>query len=95
MNVVESGAFQVMGFACLKLLEALEHVDIGQDGTLDNITRESLEVKEANGIYAGLYYRPLYIYSISFFHFSIGKSRAATSQTHHLGFPLNMNPPKC
>lgn len=45
MDLVSAGAFQVIGYAVLRMLEALEHAQEADDGSLDGITREALEVK--------------------------------------------------
>ena len=48
VNIVKSQMFEVIGYVALRVAQALEDVDIADDGSIDPDARQALEVKKKN-----------------------------------------------
>ena len=46
VNLVKSQMFEVIGYVALRVAQALEDVDIADDGSIDPDARQALEVKK-------------------------------------------------
>ena len=46
ISLVDSDVFKVLGYAALRLMEALDNIKEGQHGEIDEMTCEHLEVKK-------------------------------------------------
>ena len=51
VNIVKSQMFEVIGYVVLRVSQALEDVDIADDGSIDPDARQALEVKKKEALY--------------------------------------------
>ena len=51
VNLVKSQMFEVIGYVALRVAQALEDVDIADDGSIDPDVRQALEVKKKEALY--------------------------------------------
>ena len=51
VNLVKSQMFEVIGYVALRVAQALEDVDIADDGSIDPDARQALEVKKKTRLY--------------------------------------------
>ena len=51
VNLVKSEMFEVIGYVALRVAQALEDVDIADDGSIDPDVRQTLEVKKYKAVY--------------------------------------------
>ena len=51
VNLVKSQMFEVIGYVALRVAQALDDVDIADDGSIDPDVRQALEVKKKKRLY--------------------------------------------